>query len=203
MNILDLIFPKSCLECGKGGIYICESCLNKVPTVSWHSKDTFSVWRYTGVIRSAILSLKYKYSTEIAKEIAENAIKKLKNSNFKIKNGVLIPIPLFKTKQNLRGFNQSEEVGKLVAKEMCWEFIPNLLLKKKQTKSQTELKGDERRENLKGVFEINPIYDPQKLKDKALIIFDDVYTTGSTLKEAKEVLKGWDMRNICNVTISR
>ena len=203
MNILDLIFPKNCVECGYEGIYICKFCLNKVPKVGCHSNNTFSIWRYTGVIRKAILSLKYKYSTEIAKEISGNVVNELRNYNFEIKNAVLIPIPLYKTKQNLRGFNQSEEIGRPLAKNMRWEFIPNLLLKRKQTKPQVELRGDERRASLKGVFEVNSVYGLQNFTNKNLIIFDDVYTTGSTLKEASGVLKDCEVGKIYGLTIAR
>lgn len=203
MSIIDLVFPKSCLGCGKDGVYICDSCTGKVPLLGWHSGSVFSVWRYKGVIRQAILALKYKYSTEIAKEIAIRTVNLLKKREFKTKDIVLIPVPLFRVKQNLRGFNQSEEIGKLVAKEMNWGFAPNLLIKKKQTKSQVELRGSERRENLKGVFELNSNVDLSTLKGKTILIFDDVYTTGSTLKEASEVIKNKELKKIYGLTIAR
>ena len=203
MGIIDLIFPKSCLACGRGQNYICGSCLEKVPKIGWHGTNTFSVWKYAGVIRKAVISLKYKYSTEIAKEIATHAVKRLKSSNLEVKDAVLVPIPLYWKRQNLRGFNQSVEIGKLIAKEMNWRFVSDLLLKKKQTKSQVELKGGERMKNLKGVFEVNPAYDPKEIKNKTLIIFDDVYTTGSTLKEAVEILKTNRLKQTYGLTIAR
>lgn len=203
MSIIDLVFPKSCLGCGKDGMYICDSCVDKVPLLGWHSVKVFSIWRYKGVIRQAILALKYKYSTEIAKEIAIHTVDLLKKREFKTKDIVLIPVPLFRIKQNLRGFNQSEEIGKLIAKEMDWEFNPNLLVKKKHTKSQVELKGNERRGNLKGVFKLNSGIDLSTLKGKTILIFDDVYTTGSTLKEAIEVIKNKGLKKIYGLSIAR
>ena len=203
MGIIDLIFPKSCLGCSRGENYICDSCLEKAPKLGWHENNTFSIWRYTGVIRKAVLNLKYKYSTEIAKELAKISVRELKKEGFETKDTLLVPIPLHWKRQNLRGFNQSEEIGKLIAKGMGWEFAPNLLVKKKPTKSQVELRGKERKINLEGVFEVNSSYKPSALDRKTLVIFDDVYTTGSTLEEACGVLKNCGVDKIYNLTIAR
>ena len=170
MGILDLVFPKTCLGCGKEGKYICLDCLSKVrlakpicPYCEKASIDGFahikcakklgldgltSVWEYEGVIRKAILSLKYKYSTEVGKELTECFIHELVTRTVPVKAGDLIPIPLHWHRENTRGFNQSVEVGKTVASEMKWKFISDLLIKNKSTTSQVELKGDDRRQNL-------------------------------------------------------
>lgn len=68
---------------------------------------------------------------------------------------------------------------------MGWEFLPDLLIKREPTAPQVELKGDERRQNLKGVFGLN-----SKIQlPNSVIIFDDVFTTGSTLREAAKSSK--------------
>lgn len=196
MGLLDLIFPKACLECGKEGKYICDRCLGKVQLRGWYGK-TYSIFKYEGVIRKAILTLKYKYSTEIAKELAQICAQKLHSLNLP-KSTILVPIPLHWYKKNLRGFNQSEEIGKIVAKEMEWKFIPDLLLKKKATPSQVELSGHARRKNVSGVFTVNSKYDLSALG--SILIFDDVYTTGSTLKEA---MKSLETEKVWGLTITR
>jgi len=199
MNIIDFIFPKRCLECGKEGKYICEGCLAKVGR-GGISKDHISIFRYEGVIRKAIIALKYKFSTEIANELAETCVKHL-GSDFHVPaSSVLAPVPLHWYRQNLRGFNQSEEVGKLIAKQMGWKFIPNLLIKKKPTKSQVELKGADRRKNLRRAFSLNANY---QTLDSNCIVFDDVYTTGSTLKEAIKVLRVAGAQKVWGLTIAR
>ena len=69
MNILDFIFPKKCLECGSFGKYICDNCLKKVGKSGWWGRN-YSVFKYEGVIRKAIIALKYKYSTAIVDELS-------------------------------------------------------------------------------------------------------------------------------------
>lgn len=200
MAILDLIFPKNCLDCKASGKYICNSCLKKVKKNGWNSDWVYSVWRYQGVIRKAILALKYKYSTDMAEELARHLARVLKRENIDLNEACLVPIPLHWYRKNFRGFNQSEEVGKLVAKNMSWKFTPDLLIRKKSTTPQAQLTGFARRQNLHGVFALNPSY---VLHSTCYILFDDVLTTGSTLLEALKVLRRGGAKRILCLTIAK
>ncbi|MCX6706421.1 MAG: hypothetical protein NTV24_04990, partial [Candidatus Woesebacteria bacterium] len=140
MGLLDFVFPKTCLTCGRDGKYICEDCLKKVPPSGWTNRETYSCFKYEGVIREAIITLKYKYSTEIACELAEVCVKNLYAVRFSL-SATLVPVPLHWYRKNFRGFNQSEEVGKLVAKKMNWKFSPDLLIRTKSTIPQAQLTG--------------------------------------------------------------
>lgn len=224
MSILDLIFPKSCLSCGKTGGYVCADCLSKVrilkPACPYCEKDSIdgfthtkckkkfgldgliSIWDYEGVIRKAILTLKYKYATEIESEIVRYLTIFIKNNVlFSTNHYTLIPIPLFWHRQNIRGFNQSEEIGKLIAKEMGWSFDPNLLIKKKSTSPQATLSVDARRQNLRGVFALSSSDIQHTIPN--ILLFDDVFTTGSTLKECAKVLKRGGVKKVWGMTIAR
>jgi len=201
MAILDLFFPKKCLECGRTGKYICENCLRKVPPRGWVNRETYSCFKYEGVIRKAIITLKYKYSTEIAQELAEVCVRKIKSVFLLPSNYCLVPVPLHWYRQNFRGFNQSAEVGKIVAAKMGWEFIPDLLVRQKSTVSQVQLTSSARRQNLRGVFSLNSKY---LVPDAyCLVLFDDVLTTGSTLLEASKVLREGGVKRILCLTIAK
>ena len=227
MSILDLVFPKTCLGCGRSGGYICLECVAKVrlaqpicPYCERASIDgithvrcqkkfgldgLISVWEYEGVIRRAILALKYKYATSIASLLNRLVVEKLRtpDSKFIIQDSsILVPIPIHWHRQNVRGFNQSIEIGKSISEAMNWKFMPDLLIKKQPTISQVELRGDERRQNLKNVFFVNPLYSPFT-NHHSLIIFDDVFTTGSTLREAAKVLKRAGVQKVWGLTIAR
>ena len=226
MDLISLIFPKTCLECGREGKYICQSCINKLVPLKQlcpycekastdgvtHTKclkklrlnGAFSVWPYEGVIRTAILKLKYKFAKEIAKELSEYMAIYLNNQPIFPKNSTLTPIPLYFLRENFRGFNQSELVGKLLARKMGWDFNSDILIRKRFRRPQTELRGKERWKNIRGVFALNPNYrltDPPI--NRSLILFDDVYTTGSTLKEAAKVLKRSGAKEVWGLTIAR
>jgi ComF family protein len=221
VDLLDLIFPRNCLVCGKGNSYICLSCLSKVKTIKsfcpvckkssidgmTHSgcktplglDGLISVWRYEGVIRKAILTLKYRFGFDIAKELSLLSAKNL-NNIYHLSNSTLVPIPLHKSRERWRGFNQSEKLGKIIASELGLQFISDLLIKKVPTKSQTELKKGDRAQNVQGVFALNPNFLLPSAK--CLVLFDDVWTTGSTMKEACKVLKRAGIKNVWGLTIA-
>jgi ComF family protein len=157
-----------------------------------------SVWEYEGIIRKAILALKYKYATKVESELLWYLKARL-TEDIVPDTKTFVPIPLHWYRQNTRGFNQSVEVGKAIAEHLDKKFMPDLLLRVKKTRPQTELKRDERRSNLKGVFAMNSKY---RIPD-SVILFDDVFTTGSTLKEAAEVLKRAGVKQVWGLTIAR
>ena len=227
MNLLDLVFPKTCLGCGRPGRYLCDNCLSKLkllkpvcPYCERPSIDGFthakcrkiycldgltSIWDYEGAVKRAILALKYKYSTEVGKELSESFVSALKSqdsSSLPPDSSILIPIPIHWLRENVRGFNQSEEVGRVVAREMGWKFDDQLLVKTKQTPSQAELSVEERKQNLRGVFALAP-HDSLFIIPNSIVLFDDVFTTGSTLKEAAKVLKRAGVKKVWGLTIAR
>ncbi len=190
-----------CINCEKAAIDGMTHVKCKRPL----GLDAFvSLWRYQGVIRQALLKLKYKFALEIANELVIHI------DNFIQRNGlvfpnkpVLVPIPLHRLRSNWRGFNQAEKIGKLLSLRLNWEFMPDLLKRKRLTRPQTELKGRERRENVRGVFSLNPTHRSLITENRSLILFDDVFTTGATIKEATKVLKRNGVKKVWGLTIAR
>jgi len=199
MNLLDLLFPKSCLECGKEGKYACEICVEKVLDGTF-DKNNFSIFKYKGVVRKAITTLKYKFATDIANELVDISVQRLNSSKFYSVS--LVPIPLFWQRENWRGFNQSELLGKRMANKMLWKFVPDLLVRSKHTLQQVNLKRESRRKNLSESFVINP-HGYSLSTTSSILLFDDVYTTGSTINEAKKVLVDAGYKKIYSLTIAR
>ncbi len=225
MDALDLLFPKKCLGCGAVGRYICLVCLEKVRAAKqvcpycenasidgmthYKCKRKFGLdglsclWNYEGVLKRAIISLKYKFAKQVGEEIINLTLKALGGhpSTSVLKDfEVLTSIPLQYLRQNWRGFNQSEFLGREVSGFLKIKFIPDLLIKKKITPSQTEVMAEERRVNVKNVFSLNSTY---KLQSTDYIIFDDVFTTGSTLKEAAKVLKRAGAKRVWGLAVVR
>ncbi len=225
MTISDIFFPKRCLGCRKNAKYICETCLDNLgnirqscPYCERASVDgathvfcagklkldgCFSIWPYQKVIKEAILKMKYSFALQVATEISEYMVFKLKELPIFPKNSLLVPIPMFWLRENFRGFNQSEVIGEYLAKNLGWDFNPLVLIRKKLRKPQTALKAKERKENVRGVFAFNKAFQHEILKYQLLILFDDVYTTGSTLKEAAKVLKRNTLVKVWGLTIAR
>ena len=200
MDLLDFIFPPKCLECGKNGKYICLDCLSKVEKTSYISKNSYSLFRYHGVIRKAIVALKYKFAYKLSEELAIISSNELKKRKIFVKEFVLIPVPLHDKRKKWRGFNQSEVMGVKLANLMGFGYENDLVLKKINTDSQVGLKRIDRRKNLKGAFEINK----SKLnKDKNYLIFDDVATTLSTIDEITKVFRRSGVSSVYSLTVAR
>jgi ComF family protein len=221
MNIVDIFFPRKCFGCGLSGYYLCPECVRKTrppklacPKCNGLSPDgaahirckdivgldgRVSLWKHSGGMRKAIAGMKYKFAFEIAKELAKHAAKKIsKEKLFFPKNSVLVPIPLYWHRKNWRGFNQSEEIGQMIAEKIGWGFDKNLLIRKASKKPQASLKKEKRMANIKGVFSL--IKPPDK--NVPVILFDDVWTTGSTAKEAASILKEEGVKRVNCLTLT-
>jgi len=133
------------------------------------------------VLRKALHCMKYKFYKEISGIIA----KLLHDPLNKIYGSIIVPMPLHKKRLKYRGFNQAEELAKHTGMPVC-----NLLIRQKQTKAQATLTKKERIENTKDAFSINPKFlQSTVLKDKTIILLDDVCTTFSTIKSAAFTLQ--------------
>lgn len=206
MGPLDLIFPKFCLNCRKRGVYLCSDCLQKVGISSGaffkhqYLNGLISIWAYEGVVRKAILALKYRFASEIAREMAELFSQALKQRFLPFQDPILVPVPLARKRQNWRGFNQSAVLGKLICQKMNWDFQPDLILRHKNTRPQAELSQKDRRLNIQGVFVMNQSKMQNTGRD--ILIFDDVATTGATLEEAAKVLRHAGAKKIYGLTLA-
>jgi ComF family protein len=198
MGTLDIFFPRKCFGCQRNGFYLCPECVKKAELVPPRKRRNYiSIWKYKGNIRKAIIGMKYKFASEIAKELAGYVINDLKKRKFP-KNLVLVPIPLHWRRKNWRGFNQSEEMGKIIAREMKWDFDKDLLKRKISTKPQVKFRGIEREENIRNAFKLSkPL-----CKEKTVLLFDDVLTTGSTVREAIRVIKDGEGKEVWVLTLA-
>ena len=98
---------------------------------------------------------------------------------------IIIPIPLHKRRQRERGFNQAEELGKVLSPLLKIPMKNDVLFRQKYTKPQARLKTG-REENIKNAFIVNT---NESIIGKKIILIDDVATSLSTLEEAAKYLK--------------
>jgi competence protein ComFC len=197
-SFLNLLFPSKCLGCGKENEILCPECLRRIdyPTLL-KSNNILAATDYNDELaKKAIWLLKYRGIKQIAEPLAE-LIKQRTLEKIKIKNPVFIPIPLSSKRLKERGFNQSE----LIAKYLSDTTITNVLYKTKETVSQVSIKDREKRlNNLKGSFAVK---NAELIKDKNIILIDDVSTTGATIAEVKRVLREAGAKNIVALVVAR
>jgi len=197
--IKNILFPPFCFFCKeyleKRDIF-CKSCYKKIIPVVTHtvqvtqkySVKIFAISDYKDPIRSLILS---KGNSDIVSSYKLGELiwelTYLKNAEFDI----IVPIPLHWQRYAQRGFNQAEKMAQAISQKSGKPVI-NLLRRKKMTKRQSGLTPEKRILNLSRAFELtgDVLEDIKNYKNKKILIVDDLFTTGSTIKFAtKELLK--------------
>ena len=164
-------------------------------------------YKENDLTKNLIHNFKYQpYVKELAKTLAglliEHFIITNKNTEDIWENSILMPIPLDKNKLKKRGYNQSEELAKELAKIIKIPVISDILIKTKITRPQMELSGKEREKNLLNAFGVRPGSDPG-LTPLKIFLVDDVYTTGSTMEECARVLKKAGAKQVWGIVVAR
>jgi len=217
---LDVLFPSKCVGCGAKNEIFCQNCLELLPypeNYPWNTPNTPNTrGRSSGLIfaatsykdesvKKAIRMFKYHGIKILAKPLAELILKRTKNDLSKlIKNpdiAALIPIPLSKKRLRQRGYNQSELLGQFLSDKLSIKMETNVLYKIKETISQVEIKDREKRlKNLQGAFKVK---NPELIKNKIVILVDDISTTGATLNEAKQVLMQAGAKKVIGLVVAK
>lgn len=143
------------------------------------------------------MELKYKNNFLAAKILGEFISALIKENN--IEADVILYVPLSKRSYKKRGYNQSKLIANIVS-EKCNIEISNSLIKVKNTKEQKTLSKDERMSNLIDAFYIK---DYNEVKNKRVILIDDVVTTGATLLECEKILKKFNASTINILTVAK
>ncbi len=170
----------------------------------------YSLFSYhTPIVQQAIWNLKYKGNKKVAVLCAEmlyTAITEILKDNIRLSGStlpLLIPLPISKERLRERGWNQTEMLAyELSALDVNRNFKINssVLYKIKHTQPQTKLNRKERLENLKNCFAVS---NQEIIRNKNIILLDDVTTTGSTITEAAETLKKAGAAYIIAFTIAQ
>lgn len=210
-KILDLIFPPVCGICNKElNTYLCEKCekeINKITCVgeNKYNNKYFSthmyLFKYEGIIRSKIISYKFDDKPYLYRTFCEIFVKNKKACEFLKNYDIIISVPMYKKKKNQRGYNQSELIAKEIAEKIeNIEYRNDILLKIRNTAKQSSLNKQQRQENLKDSYKVK---NKEYIKDKNILIFDDIYTTGITANECAKTLVKAGAKNIGILTIAK
>lgn len=226
MNILDMFFPRFCVGCGKLGSFMCLTCLKTVehilpnesicPQCKLRAIDGFthpgcrkklgmdglvSFFHYRGVIKKSVKEIKYRFISTLVDEVISISSKEQREHirNVVDENTIIVPIPLHRERKRFRGFNQAEVIAKSLSKTLLIPYNAEVLVRIKNTSSQTSFHHRiDRLTNMKGVFNLN-----QPITHSSVLLVDDVFTTGATMKEATKVLKASGVKRVFGVTIAR
>ena len=207
--LLSIIYPQCCALCGKISAEVCCKEYSKeydfkVEKIIFEEKyfdKHIYFFQYEKDIRNLILSYKFKDKSYLFKFFSEIIIKNKKICRILKSYDIIIPVPIHKKRKVERGYNQSELIAKEIANKILnLKYENKLIIKKINNQQQSKLNREYRQKNVIDAYEI---INGEKIKDKRIVLFDDIYTTGSTVNEISRLLKENGAKRILVVTIAK
>lgn len=229
-TIIDIIYPKRCIFCnniinfGEKEI-ICSECIQKLPFINTpyciicgmpvkdentkckrcinekhFYKKAFSVFEYKGVVKDAIHRFKFENHPEYAFILGNFMAEKFYLFNdFNI--DYIICVPMHIKREKYRTYNQAYLLSKVISEKTNIPLLNNVLLRIKNTKQQSKLNSVfERSQNIKDAFSVS---DRNIIKNKNILLVDDVYTSGNTIDECSKMLTLSEVSNVYCFTLSK
>ncbi len=228
-SFLHLVFPPFCPLCETELKYneqlICVDCFLRISTIESHfctqcaaplkkNRKTcdfckgidfnFSKVRAFAVFATPLVEmihlLKYERKTHLAIRLGILLGNLFLSDAELFTADVIIPVPLHRTRMRERGYNQSLLLARMVSSISHKELCSDVVLRTKATKSQTTLNHGEREKNLKNAFCVTVA---ERIKDKSVVIIDDVFTTGTTLNEMAGTLIDGGAHSVYGLVLAR
>ena len=200
-HALEIIFPPKCGICGKiGERYICNNCYNMFVINKSYNRERFHMLKYEGIIRDKLIEYKFNDKPYLYRMFYEILIKDKNACDFLKGYDIIIPVPIHKKRKSLRGYNQSELIAKKLSDEFKMPMYIDVLKKQINTIPQSSLGKKARKSNAQNVYKVDNM---QKIKNKNVVILDDIYTTGATANECIKVLKDAGAYRVGIITIAK
>ncbi len=200
-DFIALVYPRNCVACGnslyKHEEQICNYCYLNLPKSHFHKgvqnpvatlfygrvklefASSFYIFQKKGSIQKIMHAVKYRSNKDLAALVGKWYAEDLKEHPIVKDTHCVIPVPLHVKKLKQRGYNQSEEFAKGLALGLNIETNTTTLQRAEFTQTQTRKTKYERWENVEEVFEVK---EYESLKNKHVILVDDVITTGATIE---------------------
>jgi ComF family protein len=206
-DFIALFFPHYCLACSeplvKGEEMLCTRCILDLPKTNYHFDKTnpikerligrievenaiaFLKFNKKGSVQHLLHQLKYNNQPEIGITLGMIYGKELMDAQVLRGYDFLIPVPLHPSKERRRGYNQSTKFAEGLGLLLNIPVEDKLMVRTKATVTQTKKTRVERWENVKSVFELT---DTSQIKNKSILLVDDVVTTGATIEALAQKL---------------
>lgn len=215
-DFLSLIYPNTCPGCktllNLHESVLCTTCYLTLPQcwpsslytqslenrfkgrIPFETIAAYFVFEKGNTVQHVLHSIKYRQHKTLARQLGVQFAEKLQSANFFKDKDLIIPVPLHISRQNTRGFNQSELFAQGVSEKSNIPLFEGVLSRSKATDTQTRKQLYQRWLNVEDVFTLK---DASQLENKHVVLIDDVITTGATLEAVWIALK-----QVPNVRIS-
>ena len=208
-----ILYPQCCVFCGKIiDKTICEECerkynlevkykyIKKIQENVYFENQMY-LFEYRDIVRKIIIDYKFRDKSYLYKYFSEKIIKNKKICRILKSYDIIIPVPIHKKRKNERGYNQSELIVRNLVDKFEHLKMENRAIRKiKNNKKQSSLNKEERLKNVQNVYEV---INKERIENKRIILFDDIYTTGNTVNEISKLLKQNGVKEILVFTIAK
>jgi ComF family protein len=206
-NLVSLLYPELCVICGEPLVenenFFCYACFLKLPRTNYHlisenqaierlagkvslvKASSYFYYSKGGIAQRLIAEIKYKGNRNLGEWIGRYIAKDMISSGFFKGIDYIIPVPLHRSKEKKRGFNQAEKIAEGIAQVTKIPLETNNVIRIKANTSQTRKGVFDRWRNTLNLFYIK---NPELFNEKHILLIDDVLTTGSTLEAVAQSL---------------
>lgn len=213
-KLLDFVYPPCCGFCEKENKeYLCDSCKRKIEVENrikgknkkGRKEDFYDeiLWgfSYKGMLRNKIIAYKFQEQSYLYHTFSTLLLKNKKIYQFLLKYDTILPVPMERKKELLRGFNPTYLIAKELERHIEGLLLEkNCLVKLRKTLPQSSLNRKERQKNLENAFSVR---QAEKIENKKVLLFDDVYTTGATVRECSKMLKEAGVKKLGILTLAK
>ncbi|UCD63659.1 MAG: ComF family protein [Candidatus Zixiibacteriota bacterium] len=206
---MDFVFPPLCLGCGdftEDEDAVCESCRRTMATFNRpfclnclaflpaagscascgeSSRPLFAGANYVAPVEDIIIQFKFKNIATPARFFAKLIRDQFAEDILRLEADVLVPVPLYYSRESFRGYNQATVFAERVAELLSLRVETGIIVRTKRRRPQSRLNHAQRVTNIRGVFEVTAQADA----GRKVILVDDVVTSGSTVREAGRTLE--------------
>lgn len=191
---------------------LCQDCQNKLASYQLHKPQEqwlgdlplFAWGKYDGELSRAIAKLKYDNHPEIG-VLLGNWLGKSWRQNCPIatqQKVIVLPIPLHQAKLKTRGFNQAESIARGFCQITKYPLVTEGLIRIKATEAMFALNPIQRQHNIKNAFKIGNIWQ-QNPPNLPVLLLDDIYTRGTTVKEAARILRQHQIKVLGAIAVAQ
>jgi ComF family protein len=201
MEYIHYLEPPLCICCGKpydkavGGNHYCSRCLTR----PYQYDQARAAVKYLEPVAKAVQQFKYGAKTSGLSTFANLMHQYLRHHPLPLVD-TIIPVPLHKKRLRQRGFNQALVLARKFFPQEQKKIVPLALWRYAWTQPQTGLNRAARKRNVKNAFAVR---QPDKIKDKRILLIDDVFTTGATVNECARTLNRNGAQKVYVLTLAR
>ena len=199
----SLLAPPRCAACDTPAAWLAAFCPSCAQTAEPQKNDDpcdIAAFAYGGAVARAIARFKYEARPDLARPLGDLLARAVAAHSAALAGCLVVPVPLHRTRLAARGFNQAALLAARVARRMGAPVLPLLLARDRDTGQQAKLDRRARAENVAGAFRVR---QPEDVRGRAVLLVDDVCTTGATLGACSRALIEAQARWVARAVVAR